>query len=78
MKNKQGRGKREEGGIGRKGKEEKEKREEYLWERKCEEWGGGSHTKLPLAKTMGTMRVREGRKRGERAREEREREGEGE
>ena len=33
MKNKQGRGKREEGGIGRRGKEEREKREEYLREK---------------------------------------------
>ena len=35
MKNKQERGKREEGGIGRKGKEEGEKREGYFRERKC-------------------------------------------
>ena len=58
MKNKQGRGKREEGGRGRKGKEDREEREEYLGERKCEQCGGGSYTKLHFAKTMG--REREG------------------
>ena len=58
MKNKQGRGKREEGGRVRKGKEEREEREEYLGERKYEEWGGESFTKLRLAKIMGRERER--------------------
>ena len=59
MKNKQGRGKIEEGERGRKGKEDREERDEYLGERKCEEWGGESYTKLHFAKKWGE-REREG------------------